>query len=601
MVELSRSVTIFDDPESKIQYLETLLKGQHWSANIVVNPRTLAAGVTAQQQAETLSHTLEGKGYATHIASENGQYVVHLESIDKDTNFIHLIRDMGLSKGLGYTVSHLHVPLQASLNKVFDYASYIAHEPARLFSGIYLMGDVLFMLSGLKNEKSHGNFFEKISQEMRSLKDPKNLLQTVAGKMAVVQSLIYMNYANSGSELAYSGLKAHHKAHIEQGVDPTNISAWSASESQQSKPSVFGHILKKYPIETGALAQIFGQVAFIGTSLMQIKQGQVTQGARMNIARGLTAIVAWSMFMKKPVHTEHKSDWQSAPLQRGWQEFSEHPERFASIINTAASGIGLYASRKTGNHFQKYAESLWLVGDAIMFFAKSNHYGAAAARQEVPMVEAATRFMKELPLALSPEARATYLSDLSDYLATHALKERNEKSSVQLVGDAYIAEHDRLKVAINDGVNTALASTPNRYDTIITQAARLIERFDVKDRPELVKRLAHGLHEARGIYGKPEDIEQSLTKQLRDSREVGGIKPPVLGEVIGDVQALVSAASGISAPYVALAVYDALAPSLSTSRMDVALLDKHLKAIAAKKLEVSPQALEPSQSRGHAA
>lgn len=608
MANTIRNVTIYDEPESKIQYLETLLKGQDWSANIVF-PR-LKDGKDPVSAAKELAATLESRGYATNVKpDESGHAVLHLRTIGSQTDFMHLIREMGLSKGLGYTITHFHAPLASALTGAYKYANHIVKEPARFFSGIYLLGDVMFTLSGTKNHKVQGNFFERLKQDVVSLKEPANLLQAASGKLALVQSLVYMKFANSGAELAYENLQANHKSHVDKGVDPTNISAWKVADAQTGTPSAFTQILKKHPIESGALAQIFGQLAFMGTSLLQLRNLPAhgtaeilksARGAKINIARSLTAITAWSMFMKKPHHTEQKTNWNEAPTQRAWQEFSEHPERFASVINTAASGIGLWAASEKGNNYQRGAELLWLAGDIIMFFAKSSHYGGTAARQEEPMIEAATRFLKELPLALSPEAEKAYIGELSHYLATHSLNERNAKSDDKLQGEAFREECNRLTHDIETGIHTALIGQETRYDRVITQTARLVERFENAERPAIAKRMAEAFHHAQGIYGNTKEIEASILKRLQPGREVGGTVPPTMGDLKGDIQAVVASIPGITAPHVALAIYDALKPSIQPGRFDLEQLDKHLRKEAAHTLGVPSHALEPgagNQSR----
>lgn len=598
MAESTRIITIYNDPEGKVHFLESLLRGKDWSANIIISDKFLPDHVDKEQYAKTLAEKFNKEGFSNEIKhDEHGHVLLHLHHIGDDTSFHSTIEKMGLVKGAGYTLTHLGTPLSQALKGAYDYAEYIVKEPARLFSGIFLLGDLMLIASGAKASANSGKFLERQFENIKALKKPENSLQSAAGILALLQSLIFIKYANNGSELAYDELKNRFNAGKKTGVDPLNVMQWTSDSA--SSPSVFTQALKRHPIEAGALSQIIGQVAFAGANLIDLKKGakglahtpEHIKGLHFNIMSALISITSWFMFMKNPRHHENKVDWESNPLTRGWQEFEEHPERFASVTTAAASSVGLWGAIKKGNKPQQYAESLWLLGDAVLFFTKKNHYGNVAARLEEPMVEAATQFIAEVPVALGEHAMKQFVRDLSTVLAQKSIKENSEKKKNHLTAADFNTQTTELASAIERGVNDNLAKSTSRYDTLIHQSARLIERFESDKRSDIIQALTNSLSTATGIYASKEEIETSLNRAINKQLNIGTSPPMTLKDLLPSIRSIVAATGSMSAPFIGLAVYEAIAPHIQTSRNDLEYLGSKLhedNKIAQKSVSKNP-------------
>lgn len=595
----TRIISIYNDPESKVHFLETLLDGKDWSANIIISDKLLPSNVNKEQYAKKLEEKFTKEGFSSEIKQdEHGHVLLHLHHIGDDTSFHSTIEKMGLIKGTGYALTHLNAPLSKALSQAYHYAEYIIKEPARLFSGIFLLGDVMLIASGAKakGKADSGYFIQRQIENIKALKNPENALQSTAGILALMQSLIFIKYANNGSELAYDELKTRFNAGKKTGVDPLNITQW-ANDSNASS-SELTTALKRHPIEAGALSQIFGQVAFAGANLIDLNKKskahvhtpEEIKGLHFNIMSALISISSWFMFMKNPQHHEQKADWNSAPLTRGWQEFEEHPERFASITTAAASMMGLWGAIKKGNKPQQYAEGLWLIGDAVLFFTKKNHYGNVAARLEEPMIHAATQFIGEIPIALGSNATKQFVKDLSKVLAEKSIKENIEKKHIQLSANDFKNQITELSTAIELGVHDNLAKNHSHYDKLINQSARLIERFDSNKRDDIAQALSSSLSAATGVYASKEEIATSLKSAINAQLSIGASPPLTLKDLLPNIRTIVSATGSMSATFIGLAVYEAIAPHIQTSRNDIEYLnnkmhenDSIVKKVADKK------------------
>lgn len=572
----TRNVRIYENPESKIRFLETLLHGKDWSANIIISDKTLPAGTNKDTYAKQLQQQFNAWGYSSELSTDSQNHLtLHIHHVGDETSFYSTIEKMGLTKGVSFTLTHLNMPLSQALNSAYGYAEYIIKEPARLFSGIFLLGDIMLLASGAKAKVNQGKFLERIKNDIAALKDPANALQSSAGIFALLQSLIFIKFANSGSELAYKEITSQYHAGIKSGIDPINVSQWAANNDQ--KPSVVHSLLKRYPIEAGSIAQILGQIAFAGSSMLQIKKlgWANAKGYKTNILSAALSIASWSMFVKNPKHHDEKTPWDKNPLTRGWQEFEEHPERFASIVTAAASSIGLYGAIKTGNKFQQYAESLWLLGDAVLFFTQKNHYGNVAARKEDPLIQAATKFMTELPLALGPMAHERFIQDLSHVLAEKATRQSQNKTFNHIPSPTYLKDIETLQDAIEKGVKDNLAKISSHYDKLIRQTAQLVERFPQKERTHIIETLSSAMAESTGIHASKEEFTVSLNRHVSLTINVGTSPPLTIADILPNIRHVTEASGPTAAPFVGLAIYNALAPLIPESKSETLSQDKH--------------------------
>jgi hypothetical protein len=418
----------------------------------------------------------------------------------------------------------------------------------------------------------------------------------MSGWLALAQSIIVISYANSGGELNLHELKEQYGNGTRAGVDATNVAGWTAPGMQKNLLGPFADIAKRHPIDAGAWAQIAGQVSLMAGSAFKIQSqlplakgfewkqwfpalrgkagggkadaAQQVMGCGINIMRGLISIAGWNMLMK-PAHEVTR------------QEMDSHPERAAGLINGAASVVGLTASYIKGNKSTLWAEAIWLGGDAVMMFAQKAHYGQNSATQDLPLINAATLFMKQLPVALSPREKTSMIDGLAGYLARKTIEDRadNAQRQPQKVKE----EIDLLKQSITDGLNANLQTETMPYDRLVQAAARLTECFPVTEREPMLKKLVIGLSTSPGIFASQEELFEAVTKTANMQQSFTQNAPSI--HSIGQEMAqLILAAPPAANAGVAMAVRDTVRAFSRGNPQELAIAQKVIAEHASQQL-----------------
>jgi hypothetical protein len=296
-------------------------------------------------------------------------------------------------------------------------------------------------------------------------------------------------------------------------------------------------------------------------------------GSCINILRSFVAIAAWSVLMHPTKEGHVTTNWLH-PIERLKQEYDYHPERLAGGINMGASIAGLTASVVKNNHASRLAEFIWLTGDLVMMFVHKDHYGGAAASKEVPLIDAATKLMQEMPVMVSESRQKQMVSDLALHLAQKTIDEKtnSDRARTAPVSDEIAA----LKLAIETGVNANLSMLNNYHDRVLGACSILIERFAPAQREALIKSLTRGIAAAPAVYATEEEIAATIRSRV-DMNAGYGLEKPGMGTLGRDIAQIITSAPPIAKAGIGVAIYEAVMPLMKQGPQDARLLSKAIE------------------------
>lgn len=533
-MEESKIIRIWDDPESRIHFLETVLKGKEWEA-VVYHPNFAPDG-TQRKGASTPLPELQKKlatlGYETSLGQdENGIPILNIRNFGHDTTLNNSIKELGFVKGMTHKITHIGEPLGNVLQKTADMVKHVATDKARLVGGIYLVGDVLMFAAAFfnKDEKKGLDsrpWMEKFKEKMV---DPANQLQSVSGILATLQSVIYMKYAEQGSEAMYSELMKQADQAREQGVDLLSAEAWKNKHENNSKGLLNfpNKLLRDYPLQMGALSQIAGQVALMASGGIRLRRNigvggekaqELRQGAVMDMATGALSVTGWSLLTKtkpKKVAEEDRLPWSDP--RRVWQEMSANPNQFASGFLAAATIAGYIGGEKKKNPIQKAQNATYLMGDGVIALTNSEHYGAEGMSNSAMLAEAADHFIKASPMILGEKEQGQLVEQLSAYLAERHLYEaaRKSKHSPE-VTDAQVSE---LGWRIAEELNAKLPKVNHRANEAAKCIAGLVRSFNPTEGAKLTEALCDAICDMEGVVIDKEELKAHVLRQTEYPKE----------------------------------------------------------------------------------
>lgn len=561
-------VRIWDDPESRIHFLETVLKKKEWSA-VVYHPDFAPDGsqkANASTPLPELSQKLNAQGYKTSLGrDENGIPILNVRNFGSDSKLSESIRELGFAKGMTHKITHLGEPLGNAMQKTADLVKHVASDKARLIGGLYMVGDLILIFAGLGNKKGQeagagGGF-------MDTLKDPANALQSAAGVAATIQSLIYMGFAKEGSEAMYSDLMKHAKDASEQGKNLLDADVWKDS-GQHAPKGLMGlphKVLKNYPIQLGALTQVVGQVGLLASGGIRLKRaktdtsadaGSIRRGAMQDMLTATTSVVGWSLLTKtKPEKIDDADKHPWSDPRRVWQEMSEKPNQFASGFLSAATLSGIAAGRAKGNNIQTMGNMTYLLGDGIMFMTNSNDYGAAAMGQSGMLAEAAERFVKASPMIMGAKEQGQFVEQLATHVASRSLHEEAKKAKK----GGKVSEQDiaALSERIAADLNAKLPAVNERTNEAAARIANVVKTFHPTVGAKITDALCDVVSTMDGVAIDKEELKTHVVRQTEYAKDAP-TKLVKMDDVAQPMADLLFAVPGAATPDAVNKLYDAL-------------------------------------------
>lgn len=569
-----RVVRIWDDPESRISFLETVLKGKEWEA-VIYHPdfsEAQSANPHIHPLSE-LSNSLAERGYKVELGQDkNGIPTLAVRHFGSDTSISNAVKEMGFAKGMTYKLTHIKEPLGDALSKTAKLVKSVATDKARLIGGVYMLGDVVLTFAGLGNKDGgHGH-----GGGLAALKDPANLLQTVAGGLATVQSIIYTAFAKEGSEAVFDDLMKTAQQAQKDGKDLLSEGTWSekAGEKSHNPLGFVGNFLKRNPIQLGALTQVAGQFALIGSGGLRFKNAGAShdpraasaarKGAVQDILTGINSGVGWALLMKHPKKTDQSEKLPWSNPKRVWQEMSENPNKFASGFMTVSTLTGMNAARHKGNKIQLLGNSTYLLGDAIMFTTQSDHYGAEGMSNAGMLASAAERFILASPLVLGKEEQGKFVEQLAEHVAERSLAEVAKKGKNKEVD---VQEVKELGRRIADGLNAKLPQVNPKANEVAGKIAAIVREFPQEAGDSLAERLSAVVAESPSVSIPVSELKAHVLRQVEYAKDATA-KPVTLEKLKEPLSALTFAVPGGTDPELVTKTYDALRPYMQPASLE---------------------------------
>lgn len=532
-----RVAHIWDDPESRISFLETVMKGKEWEAKVYHPDFTQIPNQNPNiHPLSELSSKMAEKGYKVALGQdENGIPTLDIKHFGGDTKLLESVRELGFTKGMGHKLTHLGEPLGNAMKKSADLMKYVFTDKARLIGTAYLVGDLFLAGAG-------------------SAGHSKDKLKTIAGVGATLQSLVYMVFAKEGTETVYEDLMKTAKEAGKDGKSLLDAGTFHNHDDHGPKGllGLGNKILKDKPLEAGALLQVAGSAAFFGAGARSLKSGGNKTAALSDMATAVASAVGWGLVTKhsKPTDPEDKLPWSNP--KRVWQEVNAHPTKFASGFMSLATLTGITGGIKGGNKPQILAYSTYLIGDGLMFATNSEHYGAAGANNPDMLATAAEKFLKASPMVLGAEEQQQFVGRLSDYLSERATTQvaKKDKREVQP------GEVENLSKRINANLTAKLQQVSDQADKVADHIAKVAGLFPEAEGRQVAQALSVAVSKLDGVHINPVELHSHVVRH-EEFVKPEEAKAITASRLTKPVQALLDALPGAGGEAVN-GVYDAI-------------------------------------------
>lgn len=610
-----RQIHIWDHPESRVRFLETVMGGRDWHAIVHADPaQPLMSG---RQALGRMQGELERKGFAAVLAQdEHGQPVLKIHHLGDTTGLLAGFHELSLIQGARRTLTHLDAPFGHAIKKTRDFLVDLTENPAKALGGLYLFSDIFYALAeadgAVRDEVKKGlpahSRWHHTKQHYGALFSGKlddKALMSLSGVAALINSVILMAYAHDGKEERLHSLNRQMHEAIAKDIDPLSADVWKEAPPQHGMLGSVTGVLKKHPIESAAIAQILGQVGQFAAGVQKCRMGKGFDGS-MNMARAMLSSMAWGMLMtpNKAVEEKNPNPWSP---QRWLQEFRDNPQRFAGITSGLASIFGAAAGWKENRPLQTGAELSYLLGDATMLFVNTSHYGAAGAAAHEALGKAAATFIETAPLVLGAEAKKQFVAHMGRYLAVRTVEENMSK---QMQGiDAHTLEKakaemvDTMAPQISHAIFKELAGKSNKTEKIAHHVAQVLQLFPADGRDGVKQRIAAAIITMPGVYLEEQELcalintEQGKLAAAPESDAVR--KAPSMTTLGKRFSELVFSLPGLGSAENALKLYDAVTPSIQAGKQDIPLLDHAMTQQAAKDMGIPAHQIRSVQQPSH--
>jgi hypothetical protein len=596
----TRRLRIWDHPESRITFLETILKDKDWEAIIYEAPKSAGTPEDPTKSLEEIQKELCKKGYKTEIGvDDEGTRALSIKHFGTERGLVTNVQEFGLSKGCARTIDTLPDTLSHTVTQIKDGLSYATGDKARLLSSFYILGDILQTFSGLANKKEDGyvaptSFSEKIKEKYNDIRKPANALQSGVGLAALAQSLIYMKFAKDGSEMHLNRLSSLMENALENGVEPSDVLKYSDKNDERKSHNPLTaakNFLERHPIETGATIQMTGGLMNISSYLIKQKKEflnnpEALKGSYYAIAGSMASIAGWIMLMYKG--EEKPKDADGKPLDgKEPNLFQRHPEAFASATEIGANALQMIGGGLVKNPLVVASQASFMVGDATMFFMKNNDYGAAGVAKVDMTAKAAARFISIMPMVLGQEEEQKFIGDLSRYLARQIVEDKmklSKGSGALLHTDLHEEELVKdITGGIAKAIRKELSGKERKLTAIVNEAANIAHAFPEDEQPKIIDKLADTINNMAGVYINRDslraliDAEERTLVMLDSGDPNKPIPRPKMQELAPHISTIVLALPPVNATENATLLYDMLAPEMQTSKNDGIFMQQALK------------------------
>lgn len=604
-----RKVHIWDNPESRIRFLETVLKGKDWEAIVHADPaKSLTQG---KNDLSSIARDLDRTGFVTRLeADEHGQPMLYIHHVGDEIGVLASIHELGLVEGARKTLFNLDQPFNQGMKHTRDFLMGVTENPAKALGGLYLFSDLFYVLSEgysdarkAKSEGHHTTMLRESARHYTNLfngKEMEKSLMSFAGLMTTINSTILLCFAHDGREEQLKTLNKQMHEAIAQGIDPLQPEVWKdRSNDEHSLISGVTNFLKRHPIEAASISQVIGQIGQFASGNIRYRQGVKAFNANLksegfnNMARAAASALSWCVFMLPNKSIDEKDPNLLSP-KRWLQEFQDNPQRLSAAISASASIFGVRAAIKGDKPMQKWAEMSYLLGDATMLFVNKSHYGVEGAAAQEALGKAAAQFIVSAPLVFDAESEKQFVASLGRYLASRSIEENLSKKisgiDARTLETAKAEMLETLAPQVSQAIFKELAGRREKLAKIAHSVAQVLELLPVATRENAKKSISESISTMPGVYVNPETLaalvsgeEQKLASAAMPEKPQRAPSMTVLAKSFSE---LVYALPGLGSAQNALKLYDVITPLIQPGPQDLTILDHALKTKAAADLGI---------------
>lgn len=570
-----------DETLTKLKLMESVQGNRDWLATV--------SAVTPEERSMlgNIKTELEKGSYSAYMDRDfQGNDALRIRHIGHRSSIEEAAHKLGVGGGLQNAMDKV----QSSVNGAVHIASTTIDKPIKFLTLNYLLADLSMMASGF-----YSGGVGDDNKEVSTAGKVAAATKSFSGVMSMLQSFIFMKYGQDANVRQLNTLTKDINQAVAQGDDPYALLLRDADvKTTHNIVDSLEKYLRDNPVKAGARVWQFGQLALAaggGLQLWESRNDTEKKGIE-NIVRAMISCAGWEMLSTEAKHTEQKTAFEDNPIRRISEEFYETPERYAGLVATSASLVGLRASMKDADPFQGLNEILCLTGDTAMFLTKADEYGAGSDGNPVAAAEAATKFMQEAPMIFTQTKETQFVHDLSHYMAERSVNEKLDYRGEPINGD----DTPRLE-AINDlthnmasAIFAKLSGTEKRIDKVANSIARLSESFPTQHRDALESRLSHAVAGMHGVYADEQEL-LALVKQehTRFAKDETPMSPPSMSMISDVLAELTLNIPPMDAGHNAALLYDITSEFTRTSPMQEQIFEQSLANENARQLGITPQ------------
>lgn len=495
---------LFDAPESQIRFLELSMGTNEWRARIHV-PRDMG-------DARNISRQLEQRGYrVTRERADNDYTILSIHHMGPSPDVAGLFKEYGLTSGVGHVIQNPIMSAQNLIGTITDTLRDVGQklkDPARANGLIYLTAEMFLLRAAGGNP--HGKWYNS-----------KNLLQGLSASLFLSQSAAYLFWAKKGDDRILADFDKQLLSD-----SPESLQRIGDAPALNERPStgLTNHIkraLEDHPIQTGAMLNNAGMVAYIGHALLERRYRRtilrnnptdldalkyVNKGFWGDLIGSAISIGGWSSLLMTPKEYESYSE---NPLTRTYQKWRENPQTAAGATTLVSSSGRLWGAYNKGNRFQMIGEGLYIPGDLMLFFVKNHEYGGSTKQDAESLAEKISDVMLAKPMLLSPEHQQQFYAQTANYLTTqmqaldadHPMNDADKKDAIETIKTTLDAH--------------CSASFSERFDLMVGSARRLISAFPETQQHDVGQTLSHALPELQGLHANSQELKQWLCPETK--------------------------------------------------------------------------------------
>jgi hypothetical protein len=599
---------IWNDPESRIAFLETVMEGKDWEAVIYEPPKGTPAAEKPHHSLEEIQKELRKKDYITDLGMDDeGNRTLTVKHFGKERGFITNIQELGLVQGWHRTWDHLPETFSASVKTTKDFGNYIVGDKARFLSGLYIAGDLMMMAASAISKSPDA----KTDPFLVKMKRPEQALHFAASILSLGTTLILMNYGRDGSEIRLDELRKHMDDALGHGVAPSDVLKYKG-EDIKKEGNFVDKFIKQHPLETASTFQILTGLANLGSGYysMKVPENRSDPAAMKNIkysmAGSATSIAGWGL-LAAPVQNLKDQNGDPAFIAKYQEECVSTVQILASLLRMhgARASESTTGEKNKGNAWTMASEGTFILGDMTMWFLNAKEYGAHGAANPDMTAHAASTFISSMPMVLGQEEEQKFIGDLSNYLARQMVEEQMGTEEGRKKADGKNEDEMTAELAgkISKATRKELMGKERKLGVIVNAAANIAHAFPDAQQDTVIDALTTKISDMSGVY-----IEKDKLRALIDAEErtlvmmdAGGVnvvkQAPKMADVAKYISSVVSALPPMNAAENASLVYDAIAPMMETSPRDALYMQQAMKEKTAEKTGISPAMLAAQRSQ----